>query len=139
MTCSLSTDLYFAVAQKWHPLLFCRVSIFLVFLIIPIPVVNYSNIPKTWQDFVQNCIAYFASSSAKHSFSNVFYPSGGGHVGDPEVYRIPPVILWREPSTNTRVSGKKLHNKSNLLHYQEIKNHFDFESQLKTKRVTKRR
>ena len=45
--------------------LFCRVSIFLVFLIIPIPVVNSSNIPKTWQEFVQNCIASFASSSAK--------------------------------------------------------------------------
>ena len=74
--------------------LFCRVSIFLVFLIIPIPVVNFSNIPKTWQDFVQNCIASFASSSAKHCFSNVFYPSGREHVGDPEVYRILPVILW---------------------------------------------
>lgn len=74
--------------------LFCRVSIFLVFLIIPIPVVNSSNIPKTWQDFVQNCIAPFASSSAKHCFSNFFCPSGGEHVGDPEVYRIPPVILW---------------------------------------------
>ena len=74
--------------------LFCRVSIFLVFLIIPIPVVNSWNISKTWQDFVQNCIASFASSSAKHCFSNVFYPSGGEHVGDPEAYRIPPVILW---------------------------------------------
>ena len=74
--------------------LFCRVSIFLVFLIIPIPAVNSSNIPKTWQDFVQNCIASFAASSAKHCFSNVFYPSGGEHVGDPEAYRIPPVILW---------------------------------------------
>ena len=74
--------------------LFCRVSISLVFLIIPISVVNSLNIPKTWQDFVQNCIASFASSSAKHCFSNVFYPSGGEHVGDPEAYRIPPVILW---------------------------------------------
>ena len=74
--------------------LFCRVSIFLVFLIIPIPVINSSNIPKTWQDFVQNCTASFAPSSAKHCFSNVFYPSGGEHVGDPEAYRIPPVMLW---------------------------------------------
>ena len=73
---------------------FCLVSIFLVFLIIPIPVVNSSNIPKMWQDFVQNCIASFASSSAKHCFSNEFYPSDGGHVGDPEKYRIPSVILW---------------------------------------------
>ena len=66
--------------------LFCLVSIFLVFLIIPIPVINSSNIPKTWQDFAQNCTASFASSSAKHCFSNVFYPSGGEHVGDPEAY-----------------------------------------------------
>ena len=66
--------------------LFCLVSIFLVFLIIPIPVINSSNIPKTWQDFVQNCTASFASSGAKHCFSNVFYPSGGEHVGDPEAY-----------------------------------------------------
>ena len=73
---------------------FCRVSIFLVLLIIPIPVVNSWNIPKTWQDFIQNGIASFSSSSAKHCFSNVFYPSAGGHVGDPEAYRIPPVILW---------------------------------------------
>ena len=71
--------------------LFCRVSIFLVFLKILIPVVNSSNVPKTWQDFVQYCIASFASSSAKHCFSNVFYPSGSEHVGDPEAYRIPPV------------------------------------------------
>ena len=83
---------------------FSRVSIFIVFLIIPIPEVNNSNIPKAWQDFVQNCIASFASSSAKHSFRNVFYPSGSGHVEDPEAYRIPPVILWREPSTNTLVN-----------------------------------
>ena len=74
--------------------LFCRVSISLVFLIIPISVVNSSNIPKTWPDFVQNCIASFASSSAKHCFSNVFYPSGREHVGDPEAYGILPVILW---------------------------------------------
>ena len=79
-------------------------SIFLVILIIPIPVVNYSNIPKTCQDFVQNCIASFASSSTKQSFSNAFYPSGGGHVGDPEPYRILPVVLWREPSIKKGVN-----------------------------------
>jgi len=50
----------------------------------------------------------------------------------------------REPSTNTQVNWKKknatkLDNKSNLLHYQEMTNKFDFESQLTRKRVTKRR
>ena len=79
-------------------------SVFPVFLLIQIPVVNYSNIPKTWQDFVQNCIDSFALSSAKHSFSSVFYPSGGGHKGDPETYRIPTVILRAEPST--KYTGK---------------------------------
>ena len=71
-----------------------HVSLFLVFLTIHSPVVNPSNIPKTWLDFVQSCIASFKSSGAKHYFSNVFYPSGGDHVGGPEAYRIPPVILW---------------------------------------------
>ena len=71
-----------------------HVSLFLVFLSIHSPVVNPSNIPKTWLDFVQSCIASFKSSGAKHCFSNVFYPSGGDHAGGPEAYRIPPVILW---------------------------------------------
>ena len=33
----------------------------------------------------------------------------------------------------------KFHNKCNSLHYQEITNQFDFESQLTTKRVTNRK
>jgi len=36
-------------------------------------------------------------------------------------------------------NATKLDNKSNLLHYQEMTNKFDFESQLTRKRVTKRR
>ena len=74
--------------------LLSHVCIFLVFSMIPLPTVNSSKIPKAWQDFVQSCITSFTSSSAKHCFSTVFYPSGGEHVGDPEAYRIPPVILW---------------------------------------------
>ena len=64
---------------------------------IPLPTVNSSKLPKAWQDFVQSCITSFTSSSAKHCFSTVFYPSGGEHIGDPEAYRIPPVILWNPP------------------------------------------
>ena len=94
LTCRTSAGLYFAVAQKWRSLFSFFMCLFLVFLSIHSPVVNPSNIPKTWLDFVQSCIASFKSSGAKLCFSNVFYPSGGDHVGDPEAYRIPPVILW---------------------------------------------
>ena len=44
----------------------------------------------------------------------------------------------KEPSTNTQAICKKkyhnkFHNDSHLLHYQELTNQFDFESQLTTK------
>ena len=54
------------------------------------------NIPQTWREFIQNCIASSKSSAAKRCFSNVFYPSSGQHApsDDPEAYMIPPVILW---------------------------------------------
>ena len=74
--------------------LLSRVCIFLVFSMIPLPTVKSLKVPKAWQDSIESCFTSFTSSSAKHCFSTVFYLSGGEHVGDPEVYRILPVILW---------------------------------------------
>ena len=74
---------------------FSVVSFCVLFVSISLSVVYPLNIPKTWQEFIQNCISSSTSSEAKQCFSNVFYPLGGEHVPneDLEADMIPPIIL----------------------------------------------